>query len=151
MPILRQLVLAFAICFSCLAHAAPPASVAAPLTIGESWTLDSAVLGETRRINVYLPAGIPPGTPLPLMVMPDGGMLEDFLHVAGLLPKTLYIAGSADAHGALEAAGIGAAFGKLRGVNFHYEAWPTETHATIYHPAALKAFRAVLKPPAPVR
>lgn len=276
MPILRQLVLAFAICFSCLVHAAPPASVAAPLTIGESWTLDSAVLGETRRINVYLPAGIPPGTPLPLMVMPDGGMLEDFLHVAGLLQvgagnmtsrpfllvgienterrrdltgptqnakdrsiaprvggagpfrnfirnellpevakryritseraivgeslaglfvvetlllepdlfdtyiaidpslwwndgglvkqagakpplvgagasKTLYIAGSADAHAALEAAGIGAVFGKLGGVNFHYQAWPTETHATIYHPAALKAFRTVLKPPAPVR
>src|SRR5205823_5006607 len=45
----------------------------------------SAALGETRRINVYLPAGLPAGTALPVMVMPDGGMLEDFLHVAGLL------------------------------------------------------------------
>jgi len=32
------------------------------------------------------------------------------------------------------------------GLDFHYEAWPGENHATIYHPAALKAFRAVLKP-----
>ena len=47
--------------------------------------IDSAVLGEKRRINVYLPAGTPSGMALPVMYMPDGGMLEDFLHVAGLL------------------------------------------------------------------
>jgi predicted alpha/beta superfamily hydrolase len=32
------------------------------------------------------------------------------------------------------------------GLRWHYEKMPEETHATIYHPAALKAFRAVLKP-----
>lgn len=272
---LRSLLLVSALCFSCLAHAAAPASAATPLAIGETWTVDSAVLGEKRQINVYRPAGIAPGTPLPVMYMPDGGMLEDFLHVAGLLQvgagnmtsrpfllvgienterrrdltgptenakdrsiaprvggsgpfrdfirkelmpevakryritaeraivgeslaglfvvealllepdlfdtyiaidpslwwndgallkqagakppaigaasKTLYIASSADAHASLEAAGIASAFGKVPGLNFHYEAWPGETHATIYHPAALKAFRTVLKPPASAR
>jgi predicted alpha/beta superfamily hydrolase len=273
MPILRALVLASAICLSGAGHAAPPAaSVAAPLSIGESWTIDSALLGEQRRINVYIPAGVAPGTPLPVLYMPDGGLLEDFLHVAGLLQvgagnlttrpfllvgienterrrdltgptsnpkdrsiaprvggsgqfrnfirhelmpevakryrigaeraivgeslaglfvvetlllepdlfdtyiaidpslwwndggllkgpapgaaskphvKTLYVAASADARASLEGAGMATVFGKLPGLQFHYEAWPGETHATIYHPAALKAFRTVLKPAAP--
>jgi hypothetical protein len=33
-------------------------------------------------------------------------------------------------------------------VRWHYEKMPEEKHSTIFHPAALKAFRAVLKPPA---
>ena len=32
------------------------------------------------------------------------------------------------------------------GVRWHHEKMPEERHATIFHPAALKAFRAVLKP-----
>ncbi|MEO6970928.1 MAG: alpha/beta hydrolase-fold protein [Chthoniobacterales bacterium] len=60
---------------------------AAPLVIGETFTIDSKVLGETRRINVYLPAGYQdsPEVRLPVLYMPDGGMKEDFLHVAGLV------------------------------------------------------------------
>jgi predicted alpha/beta superfamily hydrolase len=244
------------------------ASTSAPLSIGDTWTIQSAALGETRRINVYFPAGIPAGTPLPVLIMPDGGMLEDFLHVAGLLQvgagngtvrphllvgientqrrrdltgptevakdrtiapkvggsqayrnfirtelipeverryrvtkeraivgeslaglfvvetlalepdlfdtyvaidpslwwndrqlakrlaaqppsvagkKTLYIATSADAQPDIDAA-LKASLGKAPGLGFTYEAWPDETHATIYHPAALKAFRAVFRP-----
>ena len=34
------------------------------------------------------------------------------------------------------------------GVNWHYEAMPEEKHATIYHPAALKAFRMMFAPAA---
>lgn len=249
------------------AASAPVASASAPLSIGDTWTIQSAALGETRRINVYAPAGIPAGSPLPVLVMPDGGMLEDFLHVAGLLQvgagngtvrpfllvgientqrrrdltgptevakdrsiapvvggsqayrnfirhelmpevekryrvtneraivgeslaglfvietlalepdlfdtyiaidpslwwngrrlakglstqppsgagkKTLYIAASADALPDIEAA-LKASLAKAPGLAFTYEAWPDETHATIYHPAALKAFRAVFK------
>lgn len=57
------------------------------LAIGETFTLESRVLGETRRINVYLPAGYAeaPDARLPVLYMPDGGMAEDFLHVAGLV------------------------------------------------------------------
>jgi predicted alpha/beta superfamily hydrolase len=60
---------------------------AVPLVIGETFTIDSKILNETRRINVYLPPGYTesPGARLPVLYMPDGGMGEDFLHVAGLV------------------------------------------------------------------
>jgi predicted alpha/beta superfamily hydrolase len=32
------------------------------------------------------------------------------------------------------------------GVKWHYEKMPDEKHSTIYHPAALRAFRTVFKP-----
>ena len=57
------------------------------LAIGDSLLLESQVLKERRRINVYTPP-LPPGEaqrPLPLLLMPDGGLSEDFLHIAGLL------------------------------------------------------------------
>lgn len=58
-----------------------------PLAIGETFTLESAVLSETRRINVYTPEawGLEPDAPLATLYMPDGGIGEDFLHVAGLV------------------------------------------------------------------
>jgi predicted alpha/beta superfamily hydrolase len=76
--------------FAALAHAqAGPASVnqAAPLAFGETFTINSKILGETRRINVYVPPGYKESaaTRLPVLYMPDGGMAEDFLHVAGLV------------------------------------------------------------------
>jgi len=60
---------------------------AEPLVIGDTFTVASKILGETRRINVYVPPGArqAPETPLPVLYMPDGGMAEDFLHVAGLV------------------------------------------------------------------
>lgn len=63
-----------------------PSNVA-PLVIGETFSIESVALGETRTINVYLP---PPYTAdstvrLPVLYMPDGGIGEDFLHVAGLV------------------------------------------------------------------
>lgn len=258
---------------SAAASASASASASAPLVIGETWTIASGVLHETRRINVYRPPGIPAEQALPVMVMPDGGLQEDFMHVAGLLQvgagngtmrpfllvgienterrrdltgpttnardrsiaprvggsqafrdfirkellpevnkryrttgetaivgeslaglfvvetlmlepdlfdtyiaidpslwwndaslakriandppalkgrKTLYIALSSDGLATVDGPGVAAGFRKVPGLEFHYEAWPAETHATIYHPAALKAFRAVLQPaPAP--
>ncbi|MEG1054292.1 MAG: alpha/beta hydrolase-fold protein [Janthinobacterium sp.] len=72
-----------------LAHAAPSgaASAATPLAIGESFTIDSQALKERRHINVYMARAwdTPPDAPLPVLYMPDGGVAEDFLHVAGLL------------------------------------------------------------------
>ena len=70
-----------------LVHAAPAASAATPLAIGESFTLDSQALKEKRHINVYMARAwdTPPDAPLPVLYMPDGGVAEDFLHVAGLL------------------------------------------------------------------
>ncbi len=60
---------------------------ATPLVIGETFTIDSKVLAESRRINVYHPPGYAeaPHTRFPVLYMPDGGITEDFLHVAGLV------------------------------------------------------------------
>ncbi|MGK5047122.1 alpha/beta hydrolase [Janthinobacterium sp. GB4P2] len=72
-----------------LATAAPTAaaSAATPLIIGESFVIDSQALQERRHINVYMARGwdTPAEAPLPVLYMPDGGVAEDFLHVAGLL------------------------------------------------------------------
>jgi predicted alpha/beta superfamily hydrolase len=272
--LLRLILLAFTLAWlgAGQASAAAPASASAPLVIGETWTIASTVLNETRRINVYRPPGIPAGQALPLMVMPDGGLAEDFMHVAGLLQvgagngtmrpfllvgienterrrdltgptdsardrsiaprvggsqafrdfirkellpevtrryrttgetaivgeslaglfvvetlmlepdlfdtyiaidpslwwndgrlvkrlageppaiqghKTLTIALSSDGLATVDAPALAAGFERVPGLDFQYQEWPGETHATIYHPAALKAFRAVLQPPAP--
>ena len=73
---------------STVAHAqAPSARNIAPLAIGDTFTLDSKVLSEERRINVYTPPGYAQLTDakFPVLYMLDGGMQEDFLHVAGLV------------------------------------------------------------------
>ncbi|HVE57733.1 MAG TPA: alpha/beta hydrolase-fold protein [Pyrinomonadaceae bacterium] len=59
----------------------------APLVIGETFTINSKNLNETRRLNVYLPPGYAesPNARFPVLYMPDGGIAEDFLHVAGLV------------------------------------------------------------------
>jgi len=60
---------------------------AAPLAIGETFTMASKILGETRRINVYSARAwnVKPDAPLPVLFMLDGGVAEDFVHTAGLL------------------------------------------------------------------
>jgi len=80
----------FILSLAASAHAqARPASweKAVPLAFGETFTINSKVLSETRRVNVYLPPGYKESaeTRLPVLYMPDGGMAEDFLHVAGLV------------------------------------------------------------------
>ena len=70
-----------------VAQTTPATTAAAPLTIGETFTITSKILGEVRWINVYRPPvyGLPDSARLPVLYMPDGGILEDFLHVAGLV------------------------------------------------------------------
>jgi predicted alpha/beta superfamily hydrolase len=65
----------------------PPSPAVSPLVLGETFTLLSAILNERRRINVYLPPAYTetPDARLPVLYMPDGGMAEDFPHVAGLV------------------------------------------------------------------
>src|SRR4029078_4095099 len=60
---------------------------AAPLTIGETFTIEWKARGESRRITVYLPppCADPAEARCPVLYMPDGGIGEDFLHVAGLV------------------------------------------------------------------
>jgi predicted alpha/beta superfamily hydrolase len=72
---------------SILGMQAKAADKAKPLVIGESFKIDSKILGETRRINVYLPLGYMESKDIrvPVLYMPDGGLAEDFLHIAGLV------------------------------------------------------------------
>jgi uncharacterized protein len=246
-----------------------------PLIIGETFTINSKLLNETRRLNVYLPPAYreSPNARFPVLYMPDGGLAEDFLHIAGLLQvsvgngtmrpflligienterrrdmtgptenpedkkiaprvggsatfrafirqelmpqvkaryrttaetaivgesaaglfvmetfllepdlfdtyiafdpslwwnnqklindaakslrahqkleKTLYFASSGDGFAEMtQRLADTLAKSAPPGIHWHYEPMPAEKHATIYHPAALKAFRAVFKPPA---
>ena len=54
-----------------------------PVLPHETFTIDSKVLHETRRINVYTPPGYAEGKEerYPVLYMPDGGVEEDFPHV----------------------------------------------------------------------
>ncbi len=61
---------------------ASTASAADPVLPHESFSIESKVLGETRRINVYLPPGYEKSDArYPVLYMPDGGVDEDFPHV----------------------------------------------------------------------
>jgi predicted alpha/beta superfamily hydrolase len=70
-----------------VAAAATARADSEPLTIGETFTMPSKVMNETRRINVYRPP-LPDSEKdkrLPVLYMLDGGIKEDFLHIAGLV------------------------------------------------------------------
>jgi predicted alpha/beta superfamily hydrolase len=86
----KSFALCFVLAFVAFAHGeARPSSddQTVPLVIGETFTINSNILGETRRINVYLPPAYTESREarLPVLYMPDGGIAEDFLHVAGLV------------------------------------------------------------------
>src|ERR1700741_2799762 len=55
-----------------------------------TFTMPSAALGETRRINVYTPPGYDAGRMrYPVLYMPDGGVEEDFPHVAAAVDAAI--------------------------------------------------------------
>lgn len=64
---------------------APGPIDAQPIVIGDSLTFTSAILGETREINIWLPAAYESGdTRYPALYVIDGGLDQDFEHIAGL-------------------------------------------------------------------
>jgi len=72
---------------------------------------------------------------------------DSLLRTAGRPPVTVYLATSSQGElkatrQLVETGGSEAAHAR----DWHFEAMPEETHATIYHPAALRAFRVVFKP-----
>lgn len=58
-----------------------------PRAIGQTFTLASKVLGETRRISVYLLPGYADSAALylPVLYMPDGGLRKNSLRVVSLV------------------------------------------------------------------
>jgi predicted alpha/beta superfamily hydrolase len=67
--------------------AVPPPTV--PAASLSAFTIDSKLLGETRRINVYTPPGYAAHAEarFPILYMPDGGMAEDFPHVTATVQE----------------------------------------------------------------
>ena len=57
----------------------------------ETFTLDSRVLGETRRVNVYTPPDYASATTTryPVLYMPDGGVAEDFPHLSRTVDRAI--------------------------------------------------------------
>ena len=58
-----------------------------PLVFGVTQKIESAHLGETRTINIYLPEDYNSKDTLtyPVIYIPDGGVEEDFFHLAGIV------------------------------------------------------------------
>ena len=85
--VLWMVLLVFAVFASGQNLRKPADEKTAPLVIGETFLINSKILGEARRINVYLPPGYKesPDSRVPVLYMPDGGLAEDFLHIAGLV------------------------------------------------------------------
>jgi len=70
--------------------APPPPAGPKPVVIGETFTLDSRVLGERRTINVYLPPDYATSTArYPVLYEVDGGIKEDFPLIAGLIDVSI--------------------------------------------------------------
>lgn len=62
-----------------------------PIVIGTSYALPSKVLGDTRRLNVYLPPHYGDASrKFPVLVLLDGGEKEDFHHITGLAQVTAF-------------------------------------------------------------
>lgn len=61
-----------------------PATAPSKATLGDTFTVDSKILGERRTINVYVPPDYAKSQDrYPVLYMPDGGMAEDFPHIVG--------------------------------------------------------------------
>ncbi|KPF75081.1 alpha/beta hydrolase [Blastomonas sp. AAP25] len=67
-----------------LTCAASAAAQPVPITVGETHTLASKPLAQERVVNVYLPADYATSAKTyPVLYLIDGGLDQDFLHIAG--------------------------------------------------------------------
>lgn len=61
------------------------ADMGKPIELGRSYTIDSKVLGEARTLNIYTPPGYGKAdAKYPVLYLLDGGVEQDFVHIAGL-------------------------------------------------------------------
>lgn len=83
---LTILILGILLCISCKIKKA----IEDPIPHHQTINLSSKVLGETRVINVWVPEGYEKNTDsLPVIYMLDGGIKEDFPHVANTLNELI--------------------------------------------------------------
>ena len=86
---IRSILVTFAVCLtlglSALPSSAQTVSDPTLIVIGQSYTLNSAVMGEAREINIWLPPGYAEGDArYPVLYLLDGGQDQDFHHISGL-------------------------------------------------------------------
>ena len=80
---------AFLACFLLLAcqNNAQPQD---PIPVHDSFTIESKILSETRTINVWTPPNYKTSSDsLTVLYMPDGGIKEDFPHIANTLAELI--------------------------------------------------------------
>lgn len=92
MKITHRLLLLTLLCLALAALSVPaqepaPVSGEEPFVLGVTRTIRSDELGETRKLNIYLPPGhgADPEQRFPVIYLLDGSADEDFIHVAGLV------------------------------------------------------------------
>lgn len=79
------ILLAFGVGGAVAAQDGPPPPAERPVQTAVSFDLPSALMGDVRQINVWLPPGYDPAKPAPATVyLLDGGLDQDFGHIAGL-------------------------------------------------------------------
>lgn len=79
----------FLVCFLLLAcqNNAQPQD---PVPPHNTFTIESKILGETRTINIWTPSDYKTGSDsLTVLYMPDGGVKEDFPHIANTLAELI--------------------------------------------------------------
>lgn len=82
--------LVFLLACSSAPHTVVPASSTSRATLGDTFTVESKILGETRTINVYVPPDYDKTKDrFPVLYMPDGGMDEDFPHIVGAVDVSI--------------------------------------------------------------
>lgn len=68
-----------------LASACSTGVAVQPVVLGQSYAIASTALGETRQVNVYVPADYAAsGKSYSVLYLIDGGVDQDFIHIAGL-------------------------------------------------------------------
>lgn len=84
---MKQILLLLLVVFSvtgCSGTAVPPD----PIPKHDTFTIESGLMGETRTICVWTPPGDSDSlTELPVLYMPDGGINEDFPHIANTISE----------------------------------------------------------------
>ena len=86
---MKQRIFLVSLMFTCLlalGQGQTKSSQSKPLVIGEIDEIRSAILSQTRVLNIYLPQDYHTNdtTHFPVVYLLDGGTDEDFLHIAGL-------------------------------------------------------------------
>ena len=85
---MNKIILTFLICATALVGCKQSPQTSDPIPVHDSFSIESSVVEETRVICVWTPSGYDATEDaFPVLYMPDGGVKEDFPHIANTLAK----------------------------------------------------------------